>query len=88
VRILSNDSLLKIRTYEKGVENETLSCGTGVTASALAFARAESDKEQEINVESKGGLLKVKFTRKNDRFSDIRLTGQASMSFRGIINLK
>jgi len=82
------DPWLKIRTYEKGVENETLSCGTGVTASALVFATNETDKEQEVPVESRGGRLRVKYVRKNDRFADIRLTGPASSSFKGIINLK
>ncbi len=79
---------LKLRTYEKGVENETLSCGTGVTASALVFATNETDQVQEVPVESKGGRLGVKFIRKNDRFTDIRLTGPASLSFKGSINLK
>jgi diaminopimelate epimerase len=79
---------LLIRTYEKGVENETLSCGTGVTASVLAIAENETEKEQEVHVESKGGRLKVKFVRKGDRFSDIRLTGPAALTFKGVINLK
>ncbi len=78
---------LFIRTYERGVENETLACGTGATAIALALA-LESDLqgEQSIWLRSLGGMLEVRFDRKDQRFENIRLIGPAQRVFRGIWN--
>lgn len=78
---------LTVRTYERGVENETLSCGTGVTASAIAAANETKDL-QEISVVTLGGELLVKFKRTgNTSFADIWLCGSAKFVFEGIINL-
>lgn len=73
---------LRIRTYERGVENETLSCGTGVTATAIVAAKAYSWKE-EIILETLGGRLAVQY---NDNFSEIYLCGKVEKIFIGIIN--
>lgn len=77
---------IKVRTYERGVENETLSCGTGVTACALA-AGIESYKSP-VRIRTKGGELSVSFTQKDDnRFTDIYLAGPAKKVFEGEIQL-
>ena len=78
-----NAHQLKVRTYERGVEDETLSCGTGVTASALCF-RAFEPGPQHIKVDTPGGSLFVDFIREADGgFSDVWLTGPATFVFRG-----
>lgn len=76
---------IKIRTYERGVENETLSCGTGVTASALSLAVKNNLTEGEIEVVAEGGELKVSFKKVGDTFTDIWLTGPAVQVFKGDI---
>ncbi len=76
-----------VATYERGVEDETLSCGTGVTAAALAY-RLKSGNEllKSVNIEAKGGSLKVKFSAKRDGgFKDIWLCGKAELVFEGKI---
>ena len=74
---------IKMRTYERGVEDETLSCGTGVTAAALAFANHESNDCNEVEVLTAGGNLKVRYTKSNKSFSDIWLIGPAQYVFKG-----
>lgn len=76
---------LKVRTYERGVENETLACGTGVTASALVAHQAHG-YESPVRIEAVGGTLYVSFTRNNKEFSNIVLTGPAKKVFDGFIN--
>lgn len=77
---------LHIRTYERGVEDETLACGTGVTAAAIASAihRGTASGEVSMPVFAKGGRLSVRFhAHKNGSFSDIWLCGPAQQVFRG-----
>ncbi|NTV82733.1 MAG: diaminopimelate epimerase [Bacteroidales bacterium] len=78
---------LLVRTYERGVEDETLSCGTGVTASALAFSVLSDKKQGIIPVKTRGGLLHVHFKRKDEGFTDICLEGPAIQVFQGQIEL-
>jgi diaminopimelate epimerase len=76
-----------VRTYERGVEDETLSCGTGVTASAIA-AFAEATEPQNVTVKTPGGILSVKFKPTgNSKFEDVWLCAPATFVFEGCINL-
>jgi diaminopimelate epimerase len=78
----------EIKTYERGVEDETLSCGTGVTAAALALgAKNDVIGEFEYNVKSQGGNLSVKFKREDAIFTDIWLIGPAEAVFKGETNV-
>lgn len=75
-----------VRTYERGVEDETLSCGTGVTAAAIAFAQ---DKDAAtVKIKTRGGNLSVRFRKKADgNREDIWLIGPAQQVFAGQIDL-
>lgn len=81
------DSKFKVRTYERGVENETLSCGTGVTAVALASHYLGKTKSEKVKIQTRGGDLEVDFTYVNGRFSNIVLTGPATFVFKGKIEI-
>jgi len=75
---------LRIRTFERGVEDETYSCGTGVTAAALVYG--SQNNITEINLESKGGNLSVSFQKQPDgSFSQVMLKGPAVKVFSGVI---
>jgi diaminopimelate epimerase len=77
---------LFVRTYERGVEDETLSCGTGVTASAIAYAIEKGlYGKQEIVIRTRGGALRVTFNREEDRFTEVFLVGPAEYVFEGEI---
>ncbi len=83
VEVLGKDSI-SIRTYERGVEDETLACGTGAVASALIFASRYSLVSTKINVITKSReILKVYFDRINKKFSDVWLEGKASIVYKG-----
>ncbi len=83
-----NDDEIMVRTYERGVENETLSCGTGVTASALVSFHNEIGFN-EVIVITKGGKLSVEYDRHKDgSYSDIWLCGPAQLVFEGVIEIK
>ncbi len=76
---------LYVRTYEKGVENETLSCGTGVTASAIAASLKYGGNAFYVN--TAGGRLFVSFTRNGDTFNTVKLSGPAKLVFAGEIEI-
>ena len=82
------NSHLDIRTYERGVEDETLSCGTGVTASVIAAAAKNLINETgTVAVKSRGGDLKVHFKKMADSYTDIYLEGPAVKVFSGTVNI-
>ena len=75
---------LFVRTYERGVENETLSCGTGVVAAAIS-ASADTGKTS-FRIRTRGGVLKVFFRRQGEEaFNDIFLEGPATYVYKGSI---
>jgi len=78
---------IAIRTYERGVEDETLACGTGIVAGALIFAASE-DTNSPISVVARGGdELEVGFEKSGDRFRNVTLTGPAEFVFEGTIQI-
>jgi diaminopimelate epimerase len=83
--ISQNGSEIHMRTYERGVEDETLSCGTGVTAVALSSVSEDGVYARKII--TKGGDLMVNFKKSGDLFQTIRLQGAAKFVFSGLVNL-
>lgn len=74
------DGTLMVRTYERGVEDETLACGTGVTAAAIVSGNRR--------VRSRGGDFRVEFEVEAERFSNVRLTGPVALNFVGEVNVE
>ena len=74
---------ISVRTYERGVEDETLSCGTGVVASSLALAYRSGGKMSEVKIKTPGGNLSVNFEQKNSGFKNVYLVGPAEKTFEG-----
>lgn len=86
VQILDNG--IFVRTFERGVEDETLACGTGVTASAIATALFTESDDTEFFIKTKGGDLKVSFEQgENQSFHNIYLEGPAVFVFNGDITI-
>jgi len=78
---------VRVRTYERGVEAETLACGTGVTATALISSKLYGFAAP-VRIEVRGGdTLEVGFSANDDGFSDVRLTGPADFVFEGTVEL-
>lgn len=84
---ITGSNTLKMRTYERGVEDETYSCGTGVTAAALASYSGSLIKQEEVEVKTRGGDLRVSFRPSGKGFEDIWLSGPAVFVFKGEIEL-
>ena len=80
---------IKIGTYERGVEAETLACGTGVTAAAMAHYLHQGLTKEDLilPIEAKGGQLEVRFKSKNHTFQDVWLCGPAKQVFSGRISI-
>lgn len=90
---------IHVRTYERGVEDETLACGTGITASAIAAARtgkivtssSATDSGKIVScttgVVTRGGILSVRFTLTDNGATDIFLAGPATFVFSGVIEI-
>jgi diaminopimelate epimerase len=79
---IQDKNTIFVRTFERGVEDETLSCGTGVTASALVFANLNTEL-QNITVKTLGGKFSVNFNRELNKFSHIYLQGETCFVFKG-----
>lgn len=83
------DENLHVYTYERGVEDETLACGTGVTAAAIAWNEAFGHKNEDlVSILTKGGKLSVSFRKSGKTYTDIWLTGPALKVFEGTIEIQ
>ena len=80
-----NGNSFAVRTYERGVEDETLSCGTGVTAVALSMHATKLTEKEEVDIDTPGGVLKVTFRKTAHGYEDIFLIGPAEQVFKGEI---
>ena len=80
-----NDNIFAVRTYERGVENETLSCGTGVTAVALAMNYIGETEKNLITLKTQGGDLQVSFDKNHNSYKNVWLIGPAKQVFKGEI---
>jgi diaminopimelate epimerase len=79
---------LQVRTYERGVEGETYSCGTGVTAVAISFLIKNDSYQKEVAIQTKGGPLSIRLEREKDStFKNIWLVGPAELVFKGELTL-
>jgi diaminopimelate epimerase len=89
VSSIKNDNTM--RTYERGVENETLACGTGTVAVAIAIAEKNnySITHQQYIIKAPGGKLKVTFDRNSkDLFTNVWLEGPVNKVFSGVYEIK
>lgn len=86
---IESENTISIRTYERGVEDETLSCGTGVTASAIAYHHlfAKQTGKQIVNVTALGGQLAVTFDFDIKQYSNTELCGPAELVYHGLIEI-
>lgn len=80
-----NDNTFALRTYERGVEDETLACGTGATAVAIAMNANGITNASSININVEGGKLAVSFTKQDNQFTNVFLIGPATFVFEGTI---
>lgn len=76
-----------LRTYERGVEDETLACGTGATAAAIAMNAIGQTHLTAINMNVEGGKLSVSFEKKGNKYVNVFLNGPAKFVFEGIIEI-
>lgn len=83
----TNENTFMIRTYERGVEDETLACGTGVTAVAIAAHKIGKTTDTVVNVNAVGGNLQVSFDVVDGIYKNVVLTGPAQFVFQGTINV-
>jgi diaminopimelate epimerase len=81
------DSGIYVRTYERGVEDETYSCGTGSVASAIAYYSRNNSIGTKIPVKTLGGLLEISFDAIDGKFINVYLKGPAKFVFEGKIEI-
>ena len=86
VGIRHNNSL-ELRTYERGVEDETLACGTGATAAAIIVAALKGFESPVVVMPKSGEPLKIYFSREGEAFTEVYLEGPVEKSFEGRVRL-
>ncbi len=84
---IMDENTVFVRTYERGVEDETLACGTGVTAVAISIAAKNNLQEGKLNIQTLGGKLSVSWQEQNHIYNKIFLQGEAKFVFKGKIKL-
>ncbi|HAT80561.1 MAG TPA: diaminopimelate epimerase [Flavobacterium sp.] len=82
-----NEDTFSLRTYERGVEDETLACGTGATAVAIAMNVTGQTKATSIKLNVEGGKLAVSFDKIGNQFTNVFLIGPAEFVFKGLIEV-
>ncbi|MBW4362327.1 diaminopimelate epimerase [Flavobacterium taihuense] len=82
-----DDTTFRLRTYERGVEDETLACGTGATAVAIAMNATGQTDATAININVEGGKLVVSFDKTPNGFTNVFLKGPAEFVFKGTIDI-
>lgn len=80
-----DDVTFAIRTYERGVEDETLSCGTGATAVAIAMHALGKTTSNEVEIQVEGGTLAVSFDKEDNQYNNVFLKGPATFVYKGEI---
>jgi len=80
-----SDDTFRVRTYERGVEDETLSCGTGVTAVAIAMHYLGETNKNHVKLQVEGGTLEVAFDVEDNNYKNVCLIGPATFVFKGSI---
>ena len=83
--VVAGKGELEMRTYERGVEDETWSCGTGMVAAAIALSEKHSS-ESPVVVKTRGGVTRIEFQKAEGGYTDIHLIGPAEFLFSGVIN--
>ena len=84
---ITGDGQITVRTYERGVEDETLSCGTGVVASSLALAYRSGEELNSVKIKTPGGRLQVNFEPGETSFKNVHLVGPAEKTFEGMFTI-
>lgn len=82
-----DEATFALRTYERGVEDETLACGTGATAAAIAMNAIGETDLTDINMNVEGGKLSVSFEKEGNKYVNVFLNGPAKFVFEGTIEI-
>ena len=82
-----DETTFSLQTYERGVEDETLACGTGATAVAIAMNATGQTNSNEINLNVEGGKLAVSFDIEDGKYTNVFLKGPAEFVFKGTIQI-
>lgn len=86
--VATNNGVIDVRTYERGVEDETLSCGTGVTAAAIAaHLHGIENEHNTYTIQTTGGNLRVHFIHQNGQFTDVWLSGPVKFVYQGTVEV-
>ena len=83
-----DENYFDLRTYERGVEAETLACGTGATATAIAMHKTRETHGTTVDIKVLGGELQISFDENNGVYTNIFLKGPATLVFKGEITIK